>query len=190
MGILDAILSGGNAQIVSQLARSVGIDESDVTNVIKQLLPAVTKGIKNNVGSSGGLGSLINALGSGNHQQYLDNPEKLTESAAVDEGNSILGHVFGNKDVSRNVAGHAASQTGVDSGIVKKLLPMVATAVMGALSKETAQNPLSGVGSSLDVSSLLGADSSAVTGLISSFLDADNDGDITDDLFNMAKKFF
>ncbi len=184
MGILDSILGGGNSQMISQLARTVGIDESTVQSVVNQLLPAVSKGIKNNAGSSDGLGGLMNALTSGNHQQYLDNPEILGNSTAVDDGNGILGHIFGNKDVSRNVAGHAAEATGVDSSLVKKLLPLVASMAMGALSKETGS-------SGLNMTNLLGGgDSSSATDLISSFLDADNDGDITDDLLNIAKKFF
>jgi len=189
MGVLDAILGGQNGQLITQLAKGAGLDESTVQSVVNQLLPAVSKGIKSNAGSSGGLSSLVSALSAGNHQQYLDNPEKLADSAAVDEGNAILGHVFGNKDVSRNVAGHAAEATGVDSGIVKKLLPLVATAVMGALSKETTNSPLAG-NSGLGLNNLLGGDNSAVSSLVTSFLDADGDGDVTDDLLNMAKKFF
>lgn len=185
MGLLDSLLGGGNSAMVSQLARAVGVNESIVQGVVNQLLPAVSKGIKNNAGSSEGLGGLVSALSSGNHQRYLDNPETLGDAGAVDDGNGILGHIFGSKDVSRNVAGHAAEATGVDSGIVKKLLPLVASIAMGALSKETGN-------SGLNISSLLGggAATSTATSLITSFLDADNDGDITDDLLNIAKKFF
>jgi len=190
MGILDAVLGGGNTQLVSQLARKFGIDESAVQSVVSQLVPAVSKGIKNNASSSDGLGGLIGALSQGNHQRYIESPEALTEPTAIDDGNAILGHVFGTKDVSRNVASHAAESTGIDSGIVKQLLPLVASAVMGALSKETTNSPaLGGVGN-LDISSLMGGESSTAVNMISSFLDADNDGDITDDLLNLAKKFF
>jgi len=96
-----------------------GVDESAVQNVVSQLVPAVSKGIKNNAVSTDGLGGLINALSQGNHQHYIDNPNALTESSALDEGNAILGHVFGNKEVSRNVASHAAESTGVNNEIVK-----------------------------------------------------------------------
>ena len=34
MGILDAVLRGGNTQLLSQLAREFGIDESAVQSVI------------------------------------------------------------------------------------------------------------------------------------------------------------
>jgi len=190
MGILDTLLSGQNAQLITQLARNSGIDETDVQNVLGQLLPAVSQGIKSNASTSTGLGELVTALGKGDYQRYLDNPEELTTSSATDEGNAILGHVLGGRDASRSLAEQAAELTGIDSGIVKQLLPLVATAVMGALSKETTDSPIGGSGKSLDMSSILGADASPVVGMITSFLDADNDGDITDDLLNMAKKFF
>jgi len=190
MGILDTLLSGQNAQLITQFARNSGIDEADVQKVIGQLLPAVSQGIKTNASTSEGLGALVNALGKFDYQRYLDHPEQLTEPAATDKGNAILGHVLGSRDVSRNVAEQAAQTTGVDSGIIKQLLPLVATAVMGALSKETKDSPIGGSGQSLGMNNILGADASPVVGMITAFLDTNNDGDITDDLFNMARKFF
>lgn len=38
MGILDTLLSGQNAQLMTQLARNSGINEADVQKVICQLL--------------------------------------------------------------------------------------------------------------------------------------------------------
>ena len=189
MGILDSLLSGQNGQLIAQLARSSGIGEKDVQNVLGQLLPAVSKGIKGNASSSEGLGELVTALGKGNYQRYLESPEELAGQAATDEGNAILGKVLGGRDASRGVAEQAAKTTGIDSSIIKQLLPLVATMAMGALSKETTDSPIGGRGQSLDMSSLTGADASPVIGMITSFLDADNDGSITDDLLNMAKKF-
>lgn len=189
MGVLDVILGGNNGHLLNTLARSAGIENNDLKNVIEQLLPSFSKGIKTNAKNAEGLGGLINALNSGKHQRYLDDSDALNGSAAVNDGNAILGHIFGSKDVSRNVAGHAAQKTGVDSGIIKKLLPLLATAVMGVLSKETAGG--SGGNTGFNLSNLIGGgDSSMVSNLLTSFLDADNDGDITDDLLNIAKKFF
>jgi hypothetical protein len=54
-------------------------------------------------------------------------PEGIDEAAATTEGNAILGHVLGGRDASRSVAEQAAQTTGVDSSIVKQLLPLVAT---------------------------------------------------------------
>ncbi len=189
MGILETILGGQNNQIIAQLSRSVGLDESDVQNVVNKLLPAFSNGIKANAGNSDVLGGLLNTLSSGNHQQFIDKPEALADAQAVEEGNAILGQVFGSKDVSRNVAGYAAQETGVDSSIIKKLLPLVATTVIGALSKETTNvSQLNQTG--VNLNNLAGSESSPVVDMLTSFLDADNDGDVADDLLNLAKKFF
>ncbi len=189
MGILDVVLSPQNAQLVSQMAKSAGIDESDVQNVIGQLLPGLSKGVKNNLNpeTGAGVGQILNSLSQGNHQRYLDDPAAIAEPEAVNEGNEILSEIFGNKDVSRQLAAQTAEKTGVDSGLVKKLLPLLASTVMGALSQQTGNQ--AGLSSGLNnLDSALGGND--LGGLVSSFLDADDDGDVTDDLFNLAKKLF
>jgi hypothetical protein len=113
----------------------------------------------------------------------VDHPEELTRTETVADGNNILGHIFGSKDVSRNVAQSAAEQTGIDSGILKKMLPMVAAMAMGSLSKNSAAGGLT--------NQLAGnASSGGLSGMLTQFLDADNDGNVADDLLNMAKKLF
>ena len=49
-------------------------------------------------------------------------------------------HVLGSKDVSRQVATHAASETGLDSTVLKQMLPLVASLAMAALSKHAASS--------------------------------------------------
>lgn len=60
----------------------------------------------------------------------------MNSAAARDEGNKILGHLFGSKTNSRSVARYAASDTGIEQETIKKALPLVAGLVMGALSKQ------------------------------------------------------
>jgi hypothetical protein len=183
MGILDSILAAGGGDSIKELAKNFGLSEGDATKAIGQLAPSISKGLRNNISSSNGLESLINAVNSGQHQRYVDNPAELTRAETVTDGNNILGHIFGSKDVSRNVAQSAAEKTGIDSGILKKMLPMVAAMTMGSLSKNSAAsgltNQISGNASSGGLSSML-----------TQFLDADNDGNVADDLLNMAKKLF
>ena len=183
MNLLETLLSSQNNGSIEKIAQNLGLNEGDAKNVIGQLLPALSNGLQQNAASSGGLESLIGALSQGNHQRYLDDPKALGDQSGIDEGNAILGHIFGSKDVSRNVAAHAASETGVDSSIIKKMLPMVATIAMGALSKQTNGGSLLGSFSS-------GSPSDSALGMLGSFLDANKDGSVSDDLLNMAKKFF
>ena len=90
-------------------------------------------------------------------------------------GNGILGHILGSKDASRNVAAHAAQASGVDASIIKKMLPVVAAMAMGALSKQT------------DSGRRLKDDGG---GLLGSLLDSNQDGQVLDDVINLARKLF
>lgn len=185
MNLLDAIL-GDNAGVLSALGKNANLGETDVKNVLRQLMPAFSKGISKNISSEDGLGNLLGALDSGNHQRYLESPGELGQPATVNDGNSILGHIFGSKDVSRNVAAHAANQTGVSSGLIKKLLPLVASVAMGALSKQSSTAGILGQA----LNSAEGSGSSGALGMLTGFLDADNDGSVADDLLKLATKFF
>jgi hypothetical protein len=137
MDILNVLLEGAQGGATDQIARKFGLDGAQTTDVIGQLVPALAGGLQKNTQSADGLAGLVKALQGGGHQRYLDEPEALADSGAIDDGNGILGHLLGSKDVSRQVASQAASNTGIDAGIIKKMLPLVATLVMGSLSKQT-----------------------------------------------------
>lgn len=184
MNLLETLFNNQGGETIKSIAKAAGLDETDTKRIVEKLAPAVAKGINNNASSDSGMESLIGALNKGSHQRYLDEPNTLGQKESIDEGNAILGHIFGSKDVSRNVASHAASETGQDSGVIKKILPMIATTIMGALSQKTAG--LGSIGTSLSG----GQKSSSKLGLLGSFLDADKDGDVMDDVLKMAKKFF
>lgn len=184
MSILEAILKSQNGAAVKQLSQNFGIGEEQAGSAVSQLLPVLMQGMKKNVSSQGGLETLLGALGKGNHQRYLDNPAEALQAAGIQEGNGILGHLLGSKDVSRQVASAAAERTGVDTGIVKKMLPMVATMLMGSMSKQSAGAGLLG-----QLSGGQQSGGSNALGMISQFLDSDGDGSVADDLLGMASKF-
>lgn len=180
MSILETILKSQNGNLLKQLASGSGLDEKLTGAAVAKLLPALTGGLKKNSAAPGGLDSLLGALTKGNHKRYIENPAEAVSSLGVSEGNSILGHLLGSKNRSREVAQQAAEQTGIDAGILKKLLPMIATMAMGSLSKQQSSG---GVLEKLQKSG--GSD----RGMLDSFLDKDNDGSMVDDLLGMAKKF-
>ena len=170
--LLDLVLGQKNSGAVEQIAKSLNLDKGDALKGLASLLPALQGGMKQNV-SKGGLDSLIGALTKNKNQQYIDNPELLGQSQAVDNGNSILGHILGSKDVSRQVASQAAEETGLDASILKKLLPMAATVLMGSMSKQNQEKPVN-----------------QNPGLLESLLDSNGDGSMLDDVLGMAGKLF
>ncbi|HFC53061.1 MAG TPA: DUF937 domain-containing protein [Gammaproteobacteria bacterium] len=179
MNILDTILQSQGGALVRQLAGTLGIDERSLQSVMGQVVPALARGIQRNAASQEGSSSLFDALARGNHQRYLERPESLADRETQLDGNAILGHIFGSKDVSRNVAGYAARETGVSTSVIKKLLPLLAPVVMGALSSRASSAGM-----------LSGGGSSSSLGTLGSFLDFDNDGSVVDDVLNIARRFF
>ena len=192
MNILESLIGSQSSNVVSELARQLGVNESQASAAAGQLIPALTRGIKNNSSTDGGLSSLINALQKGNHHNYLDNTSMLGQNSTIQEGNSILGHIFGSKDVSRNVANYGAQQAGLSSSLMKKALPVLAPLVLSALSKGLlgkgkSGGVFSGTSNNSDIFSS-GVAANKQRGMLESFLDADKDGSMWDDLLSMAVK--
>ena len=124
----------------------------------------------------------------------------------VSRGNDVLGQIFGSKDVSRAVAQNAASQSGLDPSLLKKMLPMLAMLVTGYMAKQagggaaSAQQDasaggLGGLGGGLGglLGGLLsgggGASQGApASGGLASMLDLNGDGNPLDDIMGMIGK--
>jgi len=131
--------------------------------------------------SQSGLEGLIGALTSGNHDRYYDQPNTLGNSNTRLDGNGILGHILGNKDASRSLAGHASAKTGIDSTLIKKLLPVIATVVMGAMNKRASSDGMLG-------RQQAAPSNNGVMDLLSGFLDVGGDGSIIDDVLRIGAK--
>src|SRR5262245_18561120 len=122
--MLDAILGAQGGNATQQLGRQFGLNDSQVYSALSVLVPALAAGFQQNMSSQQGLDGLLCALGGGEHQQYVDNHTVLAQPGTMADGNRILGHIFGSKDVSRQVADRASAQTGIESGVLKAMLPV------------------------------------------------------------------
>ena len=183
MNLLQTLLEAQGGQLVGKLAQNFGLDQAQAGAALQQLVPMLAGGVQRNANQAGGLDSIINALQGGNHEQYLDNHTRLTQPQAVDDGNAILGHIFGSKEVSRQVAAHAATNTGIDAGILKQMLPVVASMVMGAMKQRAV-----GGGLTNSQAGMGGGAQSPLGGLLTSFLDSNKDGSVVDDVLGMFFK--
>jgi hypothetical protein len=177
---------------VRQIARELGVDESQAAGGAAALLPVILGGFKKQAQAPQGLDGLVGALGRMGGGGLLDN---LLSPAATDvnKGNDVLGQIFGSKEVSRAVATNAAATSGVDAAVLKKMLPMLAMAVAGYMSKQAGpQLPQGGGGLGSLVGGLLGrgrpqAGGPGSSGL-ASMLDLNGDGNPLDDVMRLVGK--
>lgn len=160
--LLDMLLGQQNNSNLKDIMNQLGLDETQARDAIGSLLPQITQGIQKQASQQNI--SILDQIAKGQQQRYLeDDSAHLYDDDAIQGGNDILGQIFGSKQVSREVAGQAAQQTGIDSSILKKLLPMVASMAMGAMGKQASGSGLGSNPAALleMVSSMMGGDNSA-----------------------------
>ena len=200
MQLTDILAQMGGLQSV---ARDLGVSQGEVATGAEALLPAILGGLKKQAQSSPtggleGLGGLLGQLGGGSLLDQVLSPQPTD----VKQGNDVLGQIFGSKDVSRSVAQSASAQTGLDSGLLKKMLPMLAMLVAGYLAKQGQAAPAhdsanggGGLGGLLG--GLLGGGAAGVAGGapaagglggLGAMLDMNGDGNALDDILRMAGK--
>jgi hypothetical protein len=195
MDIADLLRQSGGFDAI---ARELGVSQSQATQGAEALLPAILGGFKKQAQDGGGLaglGGLLGQLGGGG---LLDNVLS-NQPTDVRQGDNVLGQIFGSRDVSRTVAQNAASQTGLDAGLLKKMLPMLAMLVAGYMARQgggaaaaPAGDGLGGLGNVLG--GLLGGGRAPGTtpagglGGLGALIDMNGDGNALDDILRLAGK--
>ena len=216
MNLLDVIMQAQGGGAVQQMAQKLGLGEDQAQSAIGAVLPMLAGAKQQNV-QGGGLEGLLGALQGGNHGRYLDDPSALLSPEAVQDGNGILGHLLGGKEVSRQLASHASVQSGVSSDIIKQMLPMVAGLLMGGMSRQANSSGLlgqalgaamgGGAGGGGGIASVLGSllgggsgapemqqpqqasAASGILGMLGPLMDRNQNGSALDDILGMAGQF-
>ncbi len=118
---------------LNSVAQELGIPPQIAAAGAAALLPAILGGFKRQAQAQPtgveGLGGLLQQMGGGSLLEAVVGPQQTP----VEQGNDILGTIFGSRDVSRQVAGAASEQTGISADTLKRMLPMIAMLVAGYL---------------------------------------------------------
>jgi hypothetical protein len=192
-GTADAAEPAAQPQIdVGGLAAQFGLTPDQANAAVGALLPAVLGGIKK-AEQGGLLGEVANIAAS-----------TTAPATDVDAGNSILGQIFGSKDVSRSVASDASAKTGISDTILKAMLPIIAGLVAQQVSKKMGGGIMGGIAGSVLASMIGGSGAAAAPaapaaaapgsggilgnlGGLASMLDANHDGNPLDDILGMVR---
>jgi hypothetical protein len=214
-GLLDAVLNAGGGSAVQMLGGRFGLSPAVTRSALEALLPMVSGGLKNQAQAQGGIEGLLGSVLKPAYSQYGEDANELARPGTTAMGNEVLGAIFGNdRNVSRAVAAQAGQKTGLDIGMLKQMLPVVAMMAAGAISKNanagglgnligTAMGGGGGGGGGGLLGSVLGAAmggsqaqnqaqapaASGALGGLANMLDMNHDGNPLDDIIGMAGKF-
>ncbi|WP_420174683.1 DUF937 domain-containing protein [Luteococcus sp. OSA5] len=132
MSILNDILA---ALPIDQLARELGEEPAAVEKAAAPAVTSILGGLTQNAQNPDGELSLAEALQQHQDKDLVgaDQPVKL-EAVDTNDGEKIIGHVFGNQ--TEGVAQALSAQVGVSALLVQKLLPILAPIVLNYLAKQ------------------------------------------------------
>ena len=135
--LFDMLANSQNGQGMDMLARQFGLSQQQTQAAVEALLPAFSQGLKRNASDPYGVGAFMSALATGQHAKYFEDAQNAFTPQGVQEGNGILGNLFGSKELSRAVASQAAQATGIGSQVLQQMLPVIASMIMGGLFKQS-----------------------------------------------------
>jgi hypothetical protein len=110
LNITDLLFDKSNSSVISEFTKNFNVNDSQAKDAISTLANSLSRGLGQNTQDIKGLDSLMDALEKGKHSRYLDEPSILRRKETTEDGNDILGHIFGNKDVSRHVTKRASKK--------------------------------------------------------------------------------
>ncbi len=185
--ILELLNSPMGKQIINGVSSQTGQSQDKTGDLLSMAMPVLMGAMQRNVSTPEGASGLLGALTGKHTGGILDNLGGLfdggVDQSVTNDGAGILGHILGNK---QPVVENALSQkSGIDADSVAQILKVAAPILLGVLGKQAKQN---NVNDANGLSALLGSMSGGGAkqqSLIESFLDADGDGSILDDVAGM-----
>lgn len=114
---------------VSDIAEKLGVSQAEAKDAIEQVLPSLIGGMAVNAQDDKGAKSLAKALG------HHEGKHNSLDDIDVEDGERIVGHVFGNKknDV---VAAAAVNAKGGGGDLISKILPIIAPIALAWLANK------------------------------------------------------
>jgi hypothetical protein len=174
-----------------QLAQRLGISEGTAQTAVQYAVPLIVAALARNASQPQGAQDLHQAVASEHDGSILDQLGSYLGNPEAANGSGILGHVLGCEQPA--AANSLANATGMDQNAAGSLLEMVAPMVMGAVGREQQQNGLDANGLSQFLAQQNAQAQTAEPGFMSSItsmLDSNHDGSVSDELSSIAGKFF
>ena len=170
----------GGAQALDSLGKAIGLDHNQVASMVDSVAPMMVRGLQHSTASEEGSARFSDALRTGGHGRYIDDPSTVHTEAAREDGLAILGHIFGDQQLHKNVAAEAANRSGLDLSVIEQALPQVAGLIMAAMSKH---------GSAGSAPAAASTQSGNPLGSLAAMFDLDKDGQVLDDIMGIANRY-
>jgi hypothetical protein len=117
------------------LARQFGLSQDQALRASAALLPAFFLGLQRSAANPDVFANLASAFNAGPFASFFNDPAQPPPPQAERAADEMLGRIFGSAELTRRVAAQAATLSGVSAQIIQQMMPIMAAAVVGSLSK-------------------------------------------------------
>lgn len=145
MNLFDMMMQAQGGNAMSNMAKQFGLAPEQAQSAVESLLPAFSMGLQKQTESVDGLQNIMQMFGGGQFAGFHDADGDGIPDNAASQGNDVLGALFGSKDMSRAVAAQASAMSGVSDTILKQMMPVIASMLMGGLFKGAMGGGLGGL---------------------------------------------
>lgn len=157
--LFDMFVSNDQSEEQKTLANRAGLSTSDFSKVAALGLPAILQGINRNTNDKAGNEDFNSALKQHEDVDQYQSIKQLSSEVDPQDGDNILGHIFGNKD---GVTNRISNTVGLSSSDVKKVLVLLAPIVMKYFADRKKEKNLDNTGVQQETGSILGQLSNSV----------------------------
>ena len=145
MNLFEMMQAAQNGQAMQNIARQYGLSQQQTQSAIEALLPAFSMGLQRQTQDPYSFGGLAQMMTASPYARMFEASAGVIPNQAVPMGNDVLGQLFGSKEISNAVAAQAAATSGVGQAILKQMLPVIASMVMGGLFKSASSQGMGGI---------------------------------------------
>lgn len=117
------------------LARAYGMSPDQMRAAAAALTPAFMQGFQRQAQTDEGAQRFADLFQTETYARAFEAQAAALDPAARGAGEDALGALFGSKDVSRAVAAQAAAASGVQAQIIRQVLPVLASILVGGFMK-------------------------------------------------------
>lgn len=145
MNLFEMMQSAQNGQAMQNLARQYGLSLQQTQAALDALLPAFSMGLQRQTQNPYAFGNLAQMMTATPFGQMYDSDGDGIPDRAMPLGQDVMSQLFGSKEVANAVAAQAAATSGVGQAILKQMLPVIASMLMGGLFKSVNNQGLGGI---------------------------------------------
>ncbi len=133
--VTEILSSAQGGQLIENLARSLGLSTEQTRTAVEALTPALALGLRNAATNPAVLEHVVAGVVHPTHLAAYDDPAVAHGEEARELGQATIAQLFGSGSAAGQVAQIAARDAGLRPDILARMLPILASVVLGGLSK-------------------------------------------------------